>query len=167
MKKIFSLGFLFLFVWGIAQADDFHLMSEIDRDNFGIRNDKPEEIKAKLDSIILDFNRLNEEGYYRTIEIKAIYYEEEKESIKDAISISNLIVEYLVLNGIKAENVEVDFFPGYKNPYSKDPLKALIFYEGWNGKIKEGYEPMMPCDVEEKEILTQTQLKDWKERCKK
>lgn len=167
MKRIFALGFLFLFVWVKSQADDFHLMAEIDRDNFGIRNDNPEEIKAKLDSIIFDFNRLKEEGYYRTIEIKAIYYEEEKESIKDAISISNLIVEYFVLNNLNAEIITVDYMPGYKNPYSKEPLRALIFYESWNGKIKEGYEPMMPCDVDEKEILTQTQLKDWKERCKK
>lgn len=169
MKRIFALGFLMLFVWTKAQADDFHLMSEIDRDNFGIRNDKPEEIKAKLDSIILDFNHLKEEGYYRTIEIKTLYYDEEKESIKDAISISNLIVEYFVRNGITAENIRVDYMHWDFNPYpnSEEPLRALILYEGWNGKIKEGYEPPMPCDVDEKEILTQTELKDWKERCKK
>jgi hypothetical protein len=167
MKKIFSILFLLLFVWVKSQADDFHLMSEIDRDNFYFSIEDSNKIKAKLDTIIPDFNRLKEEGYYRTIQIKAFYYEEEKESIKDAISISNLIVEYFVMNGINAENIEVDFFPTYKNPYSKEPLRALIFYEGWNGKIKEGYEPTMPCDVDEKEILTQTQLKDWKERCKK
>lgn len=167
MKKLLVLSLILFFSWGKSQADDFHLMAEIDRDNFGIRNEKPEEIKVKLDSIIFDFNRLKEEGYYRTIEIKAIYYEEEKESIKDAISISNIIVEYFVLNNLNAEIITVDYVHSFKNPYSKEPLRAIIFYDGWNGQIKEGYEPMMPCDVDEKEILTQTQLKDWKERCKK
>lgn len=167
IKKLLIINLILFFSWGKSQADDFHLMSAIDRDNFYISNDRPEKIKVKLDSIIQDFNLLKEEGYYSTIEMKVFYYEEEKESIKDAISISNLIVEYFVLNGLSAEIIRSDYVSYFKNLYSKDPLKALIFYDGWNGKIKEGYEPMMPCDVDEKEILTQTQLKDWKERCKK
>ncbi len=167
MKLIFVLSLILCFSWGKSQADDFHLMAEIDRDNFSIRSENPEEIKVKLDNIIQDFNRLKLEGYYSQIEMKVFYYEEEKESIKDAISISNLIVEYFVLNGLNAEMIRTDYVAHFKNPYSQDPLKVWIFYDGWNGKIKEGYEPMMPCDVDEKEILTQTQLKDWKERCKK
>ena len=72
-----------------------------------------------------------------------------------------------MLNNLNAEIITADYIPRFKNPYSKEPLRAIIFYDGWNGKIKEGYEPMMPCDIDEKEILTQTELKDWKERCKK
>lgn len=137
LKSVFSIVLLFLFVWGKSQADDFHLMAEIDRDNFYISNDSSKEIKVKLDSIIFDFNRLKDEGYYSRIEIKAVYYEEEKESIKDAISISNFIVEYFVLNNLNAEIITADYIPRFKNPYSKEPLRAIIFYDGWNGKIKE------------------------------
>lgn len=143
MKKLIFGFLVFISQIGFSQADDFHLMTEIDRDNFYISNETTDEIEKKLATIIPDFNRLKEEGYYKTIEIKSIYYEEQKESIKNATVFSNQVVEYFVLNGLNADIISVDYLPYFKNPYTENPVRIIIFYDGWNGKIKEGYEPPM------------------------
>jgi|LSQX01.2.fsa_nt_gb hypothetical protein len=135
---------------------------------FDYQNHLGKEAKIKLDSIISDYKNLYSDGYYKTIELKISYLNDDESIFLNSTIFVNDILKYIVSNGIPFDKITIKYYPTDPNPYIRQPDSRIFFFYGdWNEEYPEGTEPDWSCDFDEKDIKTQTQLERFRKRCNK